>query len=158
MSIVQVIGPQAVARGKLLSRTHVRLEVRPDGNVYAVDLGSTNGTYHTPAGGCFRKLQKSEQVCLAPGDILGLGHKSILQYRLVDDDQAAAAAAAAVSDLTPQQQAERASFQPTQDEHVRRCISVFIRFISTAFPLSSHRLSQPFTAFHVSLRMSRTGS
>eukprot|EP01052_Picozoa_sp_SAG31_P013216 SAG31_NODE_790_length_12082_cov_8.754319_13_plen_169_part_00 len=47
---VQVTGPRSLARGKLLSRSHLRLETRHDGRgpvgaLYATDLGSTNGVW-----------------------------------------------------------------------------------------------------------------
>ena len=83
---VQVTGPHGVASGKLLSRKHLRLEVRDDG-VYAIDLQATNGSYHSrpSAGRQARRLGKAEQFGpLMAGDLLALGHPTLLQYRLVE--------------------------------------------------------------------------
>jgi hypothetical protein len=66
---------------RTISKTHARLEVEPDGTVFATDLASTNGSAIEVAG---RLVELSPQLRypLSPGAVLHLGAHAIVLERI----------------------------------------------------------------------------
>ena len=66
---------------RTISKTHARLEVEPDGTVFATDLASTNGSA-IEAGGRLVELSPQLRYPLSPGAVLHLGAHAIVLERI----------------------------------------------------------------------------
>ncbi len=65
---------------RTISKTHARLEVEPDGTVFAIDLASTNGSAIESGG---RRIELTPQLRypLVPGAVLHLGSHAVVLER-----------------------------------------------------------------------------
>lgn len=67
--------------GRRISRSHLALRPDASGRIWAVDLGSTNGSVVVGHGGAERPLAEGSRVALAPGDLVRIGeHEIAVQF------------------------------------------------------------------------------